>query len=263
MSYSTGSSVVTIKGRPVRVDPQGRVSLNDIHQAGGFSKNYKPSDWGALASTRDLIAITAQKSSGKSGTLSKNDVLSVYCVKMGRGGGIWAHPNLALAYAKYLSPALHYEVNEVFLRYKAADATLADDVLARGTKEDNEWAGVRALSRSKRTEYTKTLQDHGVAGSGYGSCTNAIYVGLFDKDANSLKKAKGLKPSANLRDKMSTDELVFTMAAETLAKNRIDYEDARGNEECRKASRRSAGYIKKAIDANRADSERQDRLPGT
>lgn len=263
MSNSTGSSALTVKGRPVRIDAEGRLCLNDIHQAGGFSKNHKPSDWAALEVTKQLIVYTAEANAGKSGIWTKNTLISVFYAKRGSGGGTWAHPNIALAYAKYLSPALHYEVNEVFLRYKAADATLADDVLARGTKEDNEWAGVRALSRSKRTEYTKTLQDHGVAGSGYGSCTNAIYVGLFDKDANSLKKAKGLKPSANLRDKMSTDELVFTMAAETLAKNRIDYEDARGNEECRKASRRSAGYIKKAIDANRADSERQDRLPGT
>jgi len=92
---------IKIKGRRVAVDSLGRIRLNDIHKAGNFSKNSLPTDWGALKTTLDLIIYTAEKqgvpakSSGKTGTLSKERMNSVYCVKMGAGGGVWAHPNLA------------------------------------------------------------------------------------------------------------------------------------------------------------------------
>jgi KilA-N domain len=141
--------------------------------------------------------------------LSKNDILSVYCVKNGRGGGIWADPIIALAYAKYLSPTLHYEVNEVFLRFKAGDARLADDILQRAPAADNEWAGVRALSRGKRNDFTRTLSAHEVNQPiEFARVTNETYTALLGKTARQLKADKGLSKNASLRDAMSTSELV-------------------------------------------------------
>jgi len=51
----------------------------------------------------------------------------------GTNGGTYAHPILACAYAGYLSPELEIEVREIWLRYRAGDATLADEVLARAS----------------------------------------------------------------------------------------------------------------------------------
>jgi hypothetical protein len=92
---------LVIRGRKIAIDKDGRIRLNDIHTAGGFSTNQRPTDWAGLTSTTKFIATVAEKRSEKSGPLSKIDVLSVYCVKNGRGGGIWADPVIALAYAKY------------------------------------------------------------------------------------------------------------------------------------------------------------------
>lgn len=247
-----------IRGRNIRLDEQGRVCLNDIHLAGGFSKNQTPHDWGRSESAKSLMVTVLEKSRGKSPTFSKTDVLSVYCVKMGRGGGVWAHPNLALAYAKYLSPELHYEVNEVFLRYKAGDAVLADDILQRAPAKDNEWAGIRALSRSTRTELTSTLQSHDVTKPlDFAKVTNATYGGLWNKTAKQIKSEKGLKPTANLRDAMKKNELVFVMAAEQLAKERIEDENARGVSLCSAAATKSASFIRQAIEADRADRKKK------
>ena len=207
-----------------------------------------------LPSTLSLITFTAEKTSGKSGTLSKDDVLSVYCSRNGRNGGVWTHPNLALAYAKYLRPSLHYEVNEVFLRYKSGDATLADEVLQRAPAKDNEWAGVRAIGRVKRNELTEVLQEHEVTKPPeFARVTNATYRGLTGKTAKQIKIEKGSKPKANLRNSMTTKELVFVMAAEQLAKERIEEEDARGVTQCESAAGKSATSIRRAIEADRAD----------
>ena len=246
-------TALKLRGRSVAVDSLGRVCLNDIHRAGGFTVNQKPRDWGALESTKAFIAHAITQIAGKSGYLTKDDIKSAIYTKVGKSGGTWAHPIIALAYAKYLSPSLHYEVNEVFLRYKTADATLADEVLQRATPEENEWAAIRALSRGRRNQYTETLKDHGVAGYGYAQCTDATYKQLFDATAKSLKGARQLAVRANLRDAMPSEELVYVMAAETLATGRIQEEVSRGNRECVAATSRSAGFIRQAIEADRRD----------
>lgn len=249
---------IMVRGRVVRTDENGLIRLNDIHTASGFSKNRTPNDWQALEITKRLILKAATVTTGKSGRWAKNDIKSVIYAKAGPTGGTYANPVLALAYAEYLSPDLAYEVRDVFLRYKAADPTLADDILARAPADANEWAGVRAMGRAKRLQFTSALQDHGVVAAGYAICTNETYRALFDGTAKELKLKKGLKPAANLRDNMDTSELVYVMAAETLATERIEEEAPSGNEECRKATARSADAIRRAIEEDRKD--RQPRL---
>ncbi|GLI92620.1 KilA-N domain-containing protein [Methylocystis echinoides] len=246
-----------VKGRKIAVDEKGRIRLNDIHKAGGFTKQ-DPYEWSRLATTLALINFTAEKNTGKSRDLSKDDLLSVFCARRGRNGGVWAHSNLALAYAKYLSPALHYEVNEVFLRYKTGDATLADDILQRASAKDNEWTGVRALGRAKRIDLTATLKEHDVTKPlEFARVTNGTYKGLMGKTAKELKAEKSLSKAASLRDTMSTRDLVFIMAAEQLAKERIEDEDSRGVKQCEIAATKSAASIRSAIEADRADRSKR------
>ncbi|MHB2169978.1 KilA-N domain-containing protein [Alsobacter sp. R-9] len=251
------SDFFTLRGRNVRVDAMGRVSLSDLHRAGGFRTNARPHDWLRLATTQTLIQAVLSKVTGKSRNWAKSDYQSVLYTKVGAADGTFADSRLALSYAEYLSPALALEVREVFLRYKAGDATLADEILQKAPPADNEWAGMRALGRAERNRLTAVLKDHEVTKpQEYGRVTNATYAGLFDRTAQQLKAAKGLGKSQNLRDAMSTKELVFTMAAEHLAAERIEEQDARGVVECSDAARRSANFIRQAIEADRADRKK-------
>jgi hypothetical protein len=259
MSQNT-LAFLEVKGRKIGMDLKGRLRLNDIHKAGGFTVNQQPKDWAALATTLRLIQFTASKMSGKSGHLSKDEIKSVYCVVIGRNGGTWAHPNLALAYAKYLSPALHYEVNEVFLRYKSGDATLADETLQRSTPEGNEWVARRAMGRVVRNDYTRELDNRGVnKGFQYGLCTNETYIHLFDKPAAKLKVERGLDPkTGKLRDKMSMKELAFVAASEALSIEHMEEVEANGLPQCRKATANAAQAIRSAIETDRRS--RQTKL---
>lgn len=248
---------IMVRGRVVRTDANGLIRLNDIHNAAGLKTNRRPSDWQALEVTKRLIIKTVEKIAGKSGNLTKTDIKSVIYAKVGDAGGTFAHPVLALAYSEFLSADLAYEVRDIFLRYKAADPTLADDILERASPEANEWAGTRAMGRAKRRAFTATLQSHGVVGAGYAICTNETYRALFDGTAQQLKQKKNLPAAANLRDNMDKSELVFVMAAEVLATERIEEESAAGNSECQKATGRSAEFIRKAIEADRKDRKRR------
>lgn len=240
-----------LRGRKIRVDDDGFVSLNDIHKAAGFSKNKRPFDWQRLPTTNPLIVATYERVTG----FSRKSKFRTSDVYRATATGTWAHPILAAAYAGYLSPTLEVEMREIWLRFRSADPTLADDILQRATDNQNEWAATRAFSRVKRNEFTKSLGEHGVEGFGFAICTNEVYLSLFDAPAKKLKAQKQLPETANLRDAMDKDELVFVMAAETLAKQRIEVEHPQGNAPCADATRRSANRIRSAIDEDKRDRQ--------
>jgi hypothetical protein len=249
----TEQTFPVIRGRAIRVDAEGLICLNDIWQAAGYRKHMRPNDWRRLDITTQLTFAVLERITGQNRNWSKADFRRVIYADRGANGGTYADVRLALAYAEYLNPKLALEVREVFLRYKAADATLADDILERAGPEANEWAGTRALSRSVRSRYTDTLRDHGAVGKDYAACTNTLYNVLFDASAAKLKEQRGLAKKANLRDAMKASELVYVMAGETLSTERIEEQRSQGGEECRVATSRSARFIREAIDADRKD----------
>ncbi len=248
------ASALVIRGRSVRFDENGLACLNDIWRAAGFSKNQTPAQWSRLPGTRRKMERVLELVMGKSHDISKG-IGPVFRTVRGRNAGTYADVRLALDYAEYLNPKLAIEVKEVFLRYKSGDATLADEVLQRASAEDNEWAAKRALGRSVRLSYTAELKDRGVHGYEYGLCTNETYVGLFNRTASELKADKGLARTASLRNKMSVNELVKVAFSEVLSVERMEAEESRGFTQCRLATRVAASSVRRALEANKEDSQ--------
>lgn len=240
-----------IRGREIRSDENGLVCLTDIWKASRRGDNFKPGQWQGHDATKKLMLALLDRIGAQNPNSRRISVKTIYYAR--GAAGTYADPRLALAYAEYLSPKLAIEVKEVFLRYRAADATLADDILERASPEANEWAGVRALARTTRNKHTAVLHEHGVERPlDFAKITNETYIALFDEPTQQLKTARGLKKGDNLRDKMSLPELTYVMAAESLANERIEETDPRGPARCQIAVRTSATFIREAIEKDRA-----------
>ena len=108
------------------------------------------------------------------------------------------------------------------------------------------------MGRVVRSRYANTLHEHGVSGKGFGICTNETYSALFNSTAAQLKKQRGLKKSAALRDSMSSNELAYVMAAESLSSERIEDTNSQGLTQCQISTRISATHIREAIEKDRA-----------
>lgn len=114
----------------IKADKDGLYSLNDIYQQavdrGLADGKQSPYEW--------------QRREGKNIIDYAKSVNAANCriikAARGKGGGTRAIPEICLAYSKYLSPALHMEVNQTFLRAKAGDVTLADEIVDRATPEE-------------------------------------------------------------------------------------------------------------------------------
>jgi hypothetical protein len=254
-------NALVLRGRNIRFDENGLVCLNDIWKVAGFRKNQQPGEWSRLPGTVKKMERVLELVTGKSRDYGTADMRMVYRTVRGRNAATYADIRLALDYAEYLNPKLAIEVKEVFLRYKAGDATLADEVLQKASAEDNVWVAQRAIGRAARIHFTHELRERGVTEpKHYAFCTNATYLSLWDKTAKEIRAEKGIPANVNPRDRMDTKELAFLAASEALSVERMEDEDSQGFNECHKATAKAARAIRSAIEADRRD--RQKRMVG-
>lgn len=115
-----------------------------------------------------------------------------------------------------------------------------------------EWINQRLQAIQVRKELTDTWQDHGVkAGNEYAILTNEISKAWSGMMTREYKDFKGLKKE-NLRDNMSTTELILNMLAETATKDIAEATDPQGLEENKQVAQDGgsiAGDARKSIEA--------------
>ena len=115
-----------------------------------------------------------------------------------------------------------------------------------------EWINQRLQAIQVRKELTDTWQDHGVkAGNEYAILTNEISKAWSGMTTREYKDFKGLKKE-NLRDNMSTTELILNMLAETATRDIAEATNPQGLEENTKAAQDGgsiAGDARKSIEA--------------
>ena len=122
---------------------------------------------------------------------------------------------------------------------------------------NKEWINQRLQSIQVRKELTDTWQDHGIKESReYAILTNEIskaWSGMTTKEYKTFKRLK----KENLRDNMSSTELILNMLAETATKDIANSTNPQGLEENKKVARRGgniAGNARKEIEQETGNS---------
>lgn len=235
--------VLSIAGsEPLKTNADGLVSLTDLFKAaqaaGQADGKRDPRRWKDEAG-QEFIAVVA-------GALNVPPA-DIYKATKGKGGGTFAHWQIALAYAKYLSPELHMQVNEVYARFKTGDVTLAAEIADKAKPADAAWLAKRVQSTVARNQLTSTLAAHGVSGKGYADCTNAIYKNILGGKKSEVCAQRGLRKSTNLRDVMSVEQLTMTAMSELVAQRRIEVKNQRGNKACADSCDHAAWSVAKLM----------------
>ncbi|MBZ4226833.1 BRO family protein [Mycoplasma tauri] len=114
-----------------------------------------------------------------------------------------------------------------------------------------EWINQRLQAIQVRKELADTWQDHGVEkGKEYAILTNEITKAWSGMTTRQYKDFKGLKKE-NLRDNMTTTEIILNMLAETATKDITNAANPQGLEENKKVAKRGgsiAGNARKEIE---------------
>ena len=162
------------------------VSLNQLWKAADSPKGKDPRRWLDLdQSDKFIFALEKQLN------VDLTDILKTV---RGRGGGTWGHWQIALAYAKYLDPHLHIQVNEWAKCYveEEVDPEKGVDRAIKNWKrqgKSDEWVQTRLENKQVRHQFTSTLQEHGVSKPfQYAHCTNAINQKVLGGTAKQLRE---------------------------------------------------------------------------
>lgn len=107
-----------------------------------------------------------------------------------------------------------------------------------------EWINQRLQAISVRKELTDSWDEHGIKkGLEYAILTNEISKAWSGMTTREYKNLKGLKKE-NLRDNMSTTELILNMLAETATKDITNATNPQGLEENKKVAKRGGNVAK-------------------
>lgn len=139
--------------------------------------------------------------------------------------------------------------------YEIIDPELTIDRALEGyarKRYSREWINQRLQAIQVRKELTDTWQDHGVkAGNEYAILMNEISKAWSGMTTREYKDFKGLKKE-NLRDNMSTTELILNMLAETATKDIAEATNPQGIDENKQVAQDGgsiAGDARKSIEA--------------
>jgi hypothetical protein len=237
---------ITPFGRNIDVDADGRLSMTDLWKEAGSPEDKRPNDWQNIDQSKAFI-----KAACKILNTAMNGIIKS---RRGKGGGTYAHAQVAAEYAQYLNPELALYVNEIFLNPEAATAHAVRVWEKKGKSKG--WIQERMHGIANRKEFTDTLKNHGVLGSGYKDCTNAIYKPLWGGEgAATIREKKGLPVKSNTRESMTEIELASVRLAELLAAETIEQKTAIGNRQCKSICESAGTEIAKSIISHRKTNQ--------
>lgn len=223
-----------------RIEQSGWVNLTDMWRAVGSPPTKRVNDWLNNQDTENLVVAIAR---GLNTTPS-----CIYQTRRGRGGGTYAVPDLAIAYAEYLSAGFHaWVLNAVRERIEEeANPELAynrgRERAVKGWKrrgKTNDWIQDRINGIENYKQHTMVLATHGVTNSGrsngYAACANAINIEVLGGTSKELKAELGIREKASLRDNLNRVKLTGLSFAEAMADEDIEAENLYGNAQCKQA----------------------------
>jgi len=102
----TCTPALVINDPAIRFTDDKLVNLTDFWKAGSGDPSKKPAQWLKTDAAKAFIA-----------ELGKGEDIHLIQITRGRFGGTFAHWQIALAYAKYLSPEFHIHCNNIIRRF--------------------------------------------------------------------------------------------------------------------------------------------------
>jgi KilA-N domain len=183
------ASILRYEEKPIRCEGDD-VCLTDLWRAAGGDDSKRPAIWLRQDGTQTLIAFLADNI-----TMTTNHSL-LFRSKEGRNGATWAHWQLALAYAKYLSPAFHVWCNTIVRGYMQGAVPTA--VVVQEPRHDGFMAALAACQKvGENPQWSCEFKQR----IGYLAFTNGI---TFQRAHGALRKHLGvvsyLKIPASLID---------------------------------------------------------------
>lgn len=188
---------ISFQGTPIR-RAEERVNLTDMWRAAGGDPDKRPVDWLRLPGTAQFLEYLAENLKvGKSHLEKPAETGGLLLTERGgRDPGTWAHWQVGMAYAKYLSPEFHAWCNEVVRAHMSGGAapgagelsSLISD-LVRSMHEDHAQRSAWASRVEQQQSGLQREVRDGMAALSRGlHATDAKIKGVIEEQAKTSKE---------------------------------------------------------------------------
>ncbi len=239
-----------VRGISVATDDAGNVCLNDLWKLGGSPGNKRARDWYRGKRARALEAALQERIVENFHKPAKEAAGTTYYTD-GRGGGAktYAHPVLALDFAEYLDPSIGVEVRNIFLRFKANDVSLAEEIFG-AFEEQSDYDSERVKLRALVKQHNKLSAGaaKGAEVKQFGAYNGAGLQGLYGGMTKAqVLKHKELPPDAHHLDHAGHEELAANYFKATQAFAKLKREGIKGQEAAEEAHREVGAVVRETI----------------
>lgn len=217
---TTMDTDMTFKGITIGTTRDKLISLTDMWKACGANPSKKPAMWLRNDGTMEFVKAVARKLK-----VAESHLLKTRSGR--RHGGTYAHWQISMAYAKYLSPEFHIWCNQVIRERFEEDADPELGISRARQRAVNSW---KKLGHSEEWIETRLsgmesrkmlVSELGRTRGNFAQCTNAVYEGLFGCKAKDLRERLN---TDNPRNAMSEADLLTLSHIEGLGAERLKEE---------------------------------------
>lgn len=212
---------IEIMGKAIKAGDE-MVSLTDLWKAVGEDKKKHPTLWMRSDSTKELLSKCAEMLNLTNSQLWKT--------QRGHAGGVYSHWQIALAYAKWLSPELHLAVNDIYRRFQEADPALAESVIDRTENvEDLKRIEARVRNKQSNKALNGVIAAHGGEGKTFACVADINNIAVTGKTAKQIRAENGLPKKASTRPILPTSGMTHMAFLEDLESKSIEKKRSLGH----------------------------------
>lgn len=231
-------------GTIIGINENKMVNMTNLWRASGCATNQSVPQWLRLPESQRFInEVTKKLNMGKSHVLQGT---------RGRTGGTYAHWQIALAYAKYLSPELHMYVNEVF-KERLEETANPELSISRGRQRaieawkkqgrDDTWIKQRISSIEGTKSLNATLTGRGYGWQLYSSVADELNKGIIGMTAKKFKENHGMPKHGKIRELMTDEENAALSLASLVTARKLREQSIQGNKRCTEVAKVVASKI--------------------
>lgn len=204
---------VEILGCRVRIDADGRYSLNDLHRSaianGKATESQRPGEFMKTAGVRGFVL-----------ALEETAKIVAVTSKPGRAGGTFADELVAVRYAAWIDPAFEVLVYQTFQnsRRNAADEVRRDMERAMSRQR----ARLEAPALTDAVKHSREAQGKAIAAHHFSNEFDLINRIALGQPAKSYRVANGIATDAPLRDYLTPRQILCVEHLQRLNASLID-----------------------------------------
>lgn len=220
-------------GTSIAITEGKMVNMTNLWKASGGKGSQEVKHWVALPSTVKFMGTVASKLN-----VGKSDLLQS---TRGRNGGTFAHWQIALAYAKYLSPELHMHVNEVF-KERLEETANPELSISRGRQRavdawkkqgrTDAWIEQRISSIEGTKVLNTVLTGRGTGWQLYRGVADELNKGIVGMTSKKFREVKGIPKSKGVREGMTDEENAALSFASLATARKLREQNISGNHLC-------------------------------